>query len=103
MHLPLDHDMAAPLDKMNLALLPSGMRTFACYIQAHYAYLEEDYGKSIGIVQTALGLQPKIYPIPNIYLHLIATMDYMSLCQSLSSDEQYLRIRHFHQDRSQSA
>lgn len=77
LHLPLRHEEEMPFEKMNLALLPPGLRIYACYVQAHYAYLQGDYGKSLGIVQTALGMQPDICPIPNIYLHLVATMDYV--------------------------
>lgn len=81
LHLPLRRELGEQIKTMNLTFLPQGLRSFACYIQAHYAYLQEDYGRSIGIVQTALSLQPEIYPIPDIYLHLIAAMDYMSLRQ----------------------
>ena len=54
---------------------------FALYVQAHQTYLEGDYGKSIGIVETAFALEGQQYPIPSIYLHLVAVMDYMSLKQ----------------------
>lgn len=91
LHLPLSEENRILIERMNLAILPPGMRILACYIQAHYAYLQGDYGKSVGIVQTALGLQPEICPIPNIYLHLIATMDYMSLRQPETAREHLLR------------
>ncbi len=48
-------------------------------MKAHYTYLQEDYGRSLGIAETALALQSEIYPIPTIYLHLVAVMNYMSL------------------------
>lgn len=77
LHLPLSEE--APAIQDYLYLLPNGIRLFALYVQAHYTYLQEDYGRSLGIAETALALQSEIYPIPTIYLHLIAVMNYMSL------------------------
>ncbi len=77
LHLPLKGDI--PSLKEFLYLLPPGLRLFALYVQAHYSYLNKDYGASIGMVETALALQGETYPIPTIYLHMVATMDYMSL------------------------
>ena len=54
---------------------------FALYVQAHYTYLQGDYQKSIGMVEATLAMQAAVYPIPAIYLHLVAVMDYMSLRQ----------------------
>ncbi len=77
LHLPVPEGL---LDMTkSLRLLPPGLRFFSVYVQAHYAYLQGDYNGSIGVVETALALQPKLYPIPTIYLHLVATMDYMGL------------------------
>lgn len=53
----------------------------ALYVQAHRTYLEGDYSRSIGIVEAAFAMQEEVYPIPSIYMHLIAVMDYMSLKQ----------------------
>ncbi len=47
----------------------------------HYTYLQGDYGKSIGIVETAFAMQAEEFPIPAIYLHMVAVKDYMSLKQ----------------------
>lgn len=79
LHLPLPEEL--PPIREFLSILPSGLQVFALYVQAHYTYLKEEYEKSIGIIETALALQEKIYPIPNIYLYLAAVMDYMSLKQ----------------------
>ena len=79
LHLPLP-DEAKSLREC-LRLLPPGLRMFALYVQAHYTYLEGDYGRSVGIVETAFALQTEVYPIPAIYLHLMAVMDYMGLKQ----------------------
>jgi len=91
LHLPPRNEKEVSIEKINLAFLPGGMRTYACYVQAHYAYLQGDYGKSLGIVQTALGMQPEICPIPNIYLHLVATMDYVSLRRTEDAREHLLQ------------
>lgn len=77
LHLPLSEE--APPIQDYLYMLPNGIRLFALYVQAHYTYLQEDYGRSLGIAETALALQSEIYPIPTIYLHLIVVMNYMSL------------------------
>ena len=65
-----------------LPLLPPGLRAFACYVQAHAVYLTGDHARSLGIAQTALVMQGQTYPIPTIYLHLVAVMDLMSLRRS---------------------
>ena len=77
LHLPLPQESEALQDY--LRFLPAGLRIFALYVQAHYTYLQGDYGKSVGIVETALAMQLEVYPIPAIYLHLAAVMNYMSL------------------------
>ena len=48
-------------------------------MQAHYLYLKEEYANSAGMVEGALAMGASAYPIPAIYLHLVAVMDYMSL------------------------
>ncbi len=89
LHLPLPEGMPAMED--NIRFLPPGLRFFALYIQAHYAYLQEEYGKSIGIVETALSMQESVYPIPNIYLHLVATMAYMGMKQPDKAKEHLIK------------
>lgn len=88
LHLPLP-EAVAPLQEQ-LRLLPPGLRLFGLYVQAHHTYLLGDYGKSIGIVETALAMQAEVYPIPNIYLHLVAVMDYMSLKQPEQAEQHLL-------------
>lgn len=80
LHLPLPEGLP-PADAF-LPLLPPGLRAFALYVQAHYAYLQQSYEKSIGIVEATLAMGAERYPISAIYLHLVAVMDYMSLRQS---------------------
>lgn len=77
LHLPLPEDVG-PLQE-HIRFLPPGLGMFALYVQAHHTYLQGDYSKSIGIVETAFAMQAEIYPIPFIYMHLVAVMDYMSL------------------------
>ncbi|MCD8123448.1 MAG: helix-turn-helix transcriptional regulator [Lachnospiraceae bacterium] len=88
LHLPLQSDRAFSEEK--LMLLPPGLRFFACYVQAHHAYLQGQYERSLGNVEMALAFQPQLYPIPTIYLRLVAVMDYMALKQSEKAKEQML-------------
>lgn len=85
LHLPLPEGLP-PVDEY-LYMLPAGIRLFALYVQAHYTYLQGDYSKSLGIAETALALSASEYPIPAIYLHLVAVMDYMSLKDSKKAKE----------------
>ncbi len=80
LHLPLPQGLP-PMQEF-LPMLPMGIRMFALYVTAHYTYLQKDYQKSLGIVEATLGMQMEVYPIPCIYLHLVAVMDYMSLKQT---------------------
>ena len=79
LHLPLPEEL--PEIESFLPLLSPGLRAFSLYVQAHYLYLKEEYHKSIGIVEATLAMGADAYPIPAIYLHLVAVMDYMSLKQ----------------------
>ena len=79
LHLPLPEGLP-PMQEF-LPMLPMGTRMFALYVNAHYTYLQKDYQKSLGIVEATLGMQTEEYPIPSIYLHLVAVMNYMSLKQ----------------------
>lgn len=77
LHLPLPQNMP-DMEKV-LPLLPQGLRAFALYVQAHFLYLKGQYALSAGIAQAALTMGGDRFPIPAIYLHLVAVMDYMSL------------------------
>lgn len=76
LHLPVSE--TPPLENY-IRYLPNGLRLFACYVLAHKAYLEKDYSRSLGIADTALSMCMETYPIAEIYMHLIATMNLMSL------------------------
>ena len=77
LHLPLPEGL--PDLQTFLHLLPPGLRAFALYVYAHYRYLQGDYAASAGIVEGALAMGAGRYPIPAIYLHLVAVMDHMGL------------------------
>ena len=80
LHLPLPKEL--PEAESFLPLLPTGLRAFALYVQAHYLYLKGEYAHSAGTVEATLSMGASNYPIPAIYLHLIAVMDYMILKQT---------------------
>lgn len=80
LHLPLPQGL--PDMQSFLPLLPPGPRAFALYVYAHYLYLQQQYGQSIGIVEATLSMGAEQYPIPAIYLHLVAVMNCMSLRQT---------------------
>ena len=80
LHLPLPKGLQTT--ENFLPLLPMGLRAFALYVQAHYLYLKEVYGHSAGPVEATLAMGAERYPIPAIYLHLVAVMDYISLRQT---------------------
>lgn len=79
LHLPLPEKL--PPMKQYVSLLPPGLRVFVLYVQAHYAYLKKEYGRSLGIVEATLSMGKEIYPIPTIYLHLVAVMSCLGLRQ----------------------
>ncbi|MCC8098169.1 MAG: helix-turn-helix transcriptional regulator [Eubacterium sp.] len=80
LHLPLPEN-ATPVKKC-VHMLPPGLKLFSLYIEAHHAYLNKQYGVAIGIAETALALETELYPIPSIYLHLVAAMGHINLKQS---------------------
>ncbi len=77
LHLPLPEDLQ--ILEEHLKALPIGLKLFLLYVQAHRFYLQKQYGICIGIAETALVMEKEIYPIPTIYLHLVAAMGYINL------------------------
>lgn len=77
LHLPLPEG-APPVDEL-LPLLPPGLRSFALYVMAHQLYLKGEHARSLGTAEGALLMAPDTYPIPEIYLRLVAVMNCMSL------------------------
>ena len=88
LHLPLPESL--PSTQEFLPLLPTGLRAFALYVQAHYLYLHQNYTQSIGIVESTLAMGAEQYPITAIYLHLMAVMDHMSLKATQQAQEHLL-------------
>lgn len=88
LHLPLPDNL--PSSDQCWPLLPPGLRAFAMYVQAHYTYLQGEYAQSLGIVEATLTMQTKVYPIPAIYLHLVAVMDNMSLRRPEQAEQHLL-------------
>ncbi len=88
LHLPLPEGL--PPCREFLPNLPPGIRSFALYVQAHYLYLRKEYDKSLGVVDTTFAMGAQDYPIPAIYLHLVAVMNYMSLRQKEKAEEHIL-------------
>lgn len=80
LHLPCNDEKL--IIKDFLPYLPDGLKMFALYILAHQVYLQGEYQRSLGIIETTLIMQERLYPIPAIYLHLVAVMDLISLKES---------------------
>ncbi len=77
LHLPLPK-ILTPL-KHYIHMMQPGLRLFVLYIEAHHSYLQGQYGVVVGIAETALALESELYPIPTIYLHLVASMGYINM------------------------
>ncbi len=77
LHLPLPK-ILSPL-KSYIHMMPPGLRLFVLYVEAHHSYLNKQYGACVGVAETALALEGELYPIPTIYLHLVASMGYINL------------------------
>ena len=88
LHLPAPDNL--PDARAVFPLLPPGLRTFACYVQAHMVYLKGNYAESLGIAEATLMMQEDVYPIPAIYLHLVAVMDLMGLRETERAREHLL-------------
>lgn len=89
LHLPISKDF--PKVQEFLPSLPPGLRAFALYVQAHNLYLQKQYERSLGIVEATLAMGAKQYPISAIYLHMIATIDNMSLKRTQQAKQHLLR------------
>ncbi len=88
LHLPLPK-ILAPLKKF-IHMMPPGLRLLILYVEAHHSYLNGQYGAAIGIAETALALESELYPIPTIYLHLVASMGYINMRRPEEAKEHLL-------------
>ncbi len=69
--------------------LPEGLRLFASYVLSHAFYLRGQYGRCVGSAENALVMKQGRYPVPELFLHLVASMGCISL------KEVALARRHF--------
>ena len=76
LHLPVASDVDL---QQCISCLPDGLKLWACYLLAHRSYLDKDYSGSLAMAELALFMSPKLYPVPAIYVHLVAAMDLISL------------------------
>ena len=76
LHLPMTFDVDL---KQYISCLPDGMKLWACYMLAHKMYLEKNYNGSLAIAELALSMNPQLYPVAAIYVHLVIVMNLMSL------------------------
>ena len=76
LHLPIAIDVDL---KQYISCLPDGMKLWACYMLAHKMYLEKNYNGSLAIAELAMSMNPRLYPVGTIYVHLVAAMNLMSL------------------------
>ena len=81
--LHIEPEMGFPSLEKTIGHLPEGQRLFAVSVLAHGMYLKQEYAKAQGVVQTAMLLADKVYPIPFIYLNCIAAM-----CQINQKDQE---------------
>lgn len=63
----------------HIAALPEGLRLFGIYALAHHAYLFGEYGRCVGMAETALMTKQGRYPIAEQFLHLVAAMGQVNL------------------------
>ena len=63
----------------HIATLPEGLRLFAIYALAHHAYLFGEYGRCVGMAETALMTKQGRYPIAEQFLHLVAAIGQVNL------------------------
>ena len=89
LHLDIGNDM--PQLSEYVAELPKGMQLWSAYVLAHRAYLNNEYERSLGIVQASLMTCGGVYPIAMIYLNLVAAMDSMNLKQTDCAKEYFMK------------
>lgn len=89
LHLPLPKILSVLQEYIHI--LPPGLRLYVLYVQAHHSYLNKQYGACIGVAETALAFEQKTYPIPCMYLHLVAAMGYMGLKHPDSAKEHLMK------------
>lgn len=89
LHLNNGNDM--PQLSEYVVEFPRGMQLWSAYVLAHRAYLNNEYERSLGIVETSLMTCDRIYPLAMIYLNLVAAMDLMNLKQTDRAKEYFMK------------
>ena len=62
-----------------ICYLPEGLKIFSYYVLAHEAYLRQEYTYSLGMMEAAMMMSPKEYPLPFIYTYLAEAICMMNL------------------------
>lgn len=70
--------------------LPNGLKLLAYYMMAYKAYMRKDYAYSLGMVDGALMMYSEIYPIAHIFLHLMASMNLMSMMRVDEAKQRFM-------------
>ncbi len=76
LHLPFD---GVPRVREYIRFVEGGTMLYGCYLMAYDEYLQREYSKALGIVETALWLAKETYPLPMVYLHIVAAMAHINL------------------------
>ncbi len=79
LHLPLEN---VPRMRGYLKYLDGGTRLFGCYLVAYDEYMQKNYAKALGIVDTALNLERECYVLPTIYLYLLSAIAHINLLET---------------------
>lgn len=87
LHLPVPE---GPHLEENLKYLPRGLKMYACYVLAHQEYLHGDHWECIGMAEMALSIADQVFPIPTIYLHIVAAMSLMRVKHTQKAREHFL-------------
>lgn len=87
LHIPLKN--IPPLEAYNKKL-PLGIRLYALYILSHDAYLNNDYGRALGMAQAGIVMAERTYPIAVLYLYCIVSMCYINLKEQDKAREAFL-------------
>ena len=88
LHLPVNE---FPDVNLYAAALPLGIKLFSAYVIAHMAYLKGEYGRALGICESALIFRDGIYPISMIYLYCMIAMCQMSLKHQQEAKDALMR------------
>ena len=76
LHLPFEN---VPRVREYIRFTEGGTMLYGCYLMAYDEYLRKEYSKALGIVETALWLVKEAYPLPMVYLNIVAAMAHINL------------------------